>query len=46
MLKERLKGITLFRELSKEEIDVVASVLEEAFNKKGSVIWEEGTPEQ
>ncbi len=46
MLKERLKGITLFRELSGQEIDVVASVLEEAFYKKGSVVWEEGTPEQ
>ena len=39
--KERLKGITLFKELSDEEIEVVASILDEAFYKKGSMIWEE-----
>lgn len=44
--KDRLKEITLFRELSDEDIEIVASVLEEAFYKKGSVIWEEDTPEQ
>ena len=44
--KDRLKEITLFRELSDEDIEVVASVLEEGFYKKGSVIWEEGTAEQ
>lgn len=44
--KDKLKEITLFRELSDEDIEVVASVLEEAFYKKGSVVWEEGTPEQ
>jgi CRP-like cAMP-binding protein len=41
-----MKEITLFRELSNEDIDVVASVLKEEFYKKGSVVWEEGTPEQ
>ncbi|MDH4029043.1 MAG: cyclic nucleotide-binding domain-containing protein [Nitrospirota bacterium] len=46
MLKERLKEISLFRELSNDEINVVASVLKEEFYKKGSVIWEEDTPEQ
>lgn len=44
--KDRLKEITLFRELSDEDIKIVASVLEESFYKKGSVVWEEGTPEQ
>ncbi len=44
--KDRLKEITLFRELSDEDIEVVASVLEEGFYKKGSVVWEEDTPEQ
>ena len=44
--KDRLREITLFRDLSDEDIEVVASVLEEAFYKKGSVVWEEGTAEQ
>ena len=44
--KDKLKEITLFRDLSDEDIDVVASVLEEGFYKKGSVVWEEDTPEQ
>ncbi|GBE04255.1 MAG TPA: cyclic nucleotide-binding domain-containing protein [Nitrospirae bacterium] len=44
--KDRLREITLFRDLSDEDIEVVASVLEEAFHKKDSVIWEEGTAEQ
>lgn len=44
--KDRLKETTLFKELSDEEIDKVSTVLEEAFYKKGSTIWEEGAPEQ
>ena len=44
--KERLKEITLFRELSEDDIEVIARVLEEAFYHKGTVIWKEGTPEQ
>ncbi len=44
--KERLKEITLFRDLSDDEIEVIASVLKEAFYKKGSMVWEEGTSEQ
>ena len=44
--KDRLKEVTLFRDLSDEDIEVVASVLEEAFYKKGAVVWEEDTPEQ
>ncbi len=39
--KERLKEITLFKELSDEEIDIVASFLEEESYKKGSMVWEE-----
>lgn len=44
--KERLKGITLFKELSDEELDIVSSILEEAFYKKGSRVWEENAPAQ
>lgn len=44
--KDRLKEITLFRELSDKEIGVIAAVLEEAFYKKGSTIWEEDASEQ
>ena len=44
--KDRLKEINLFKDLSAEEIDSVASVLEDAFYKKGAVIWEEGSAEQ
>ena len=44
--KERLKEVTLFRELSDGDIEVVGSVLKEAFYKQGSVVWEEDTPEQ
>ncbi len=44
--KDRLKEMNIFKDLSAEEIDSVASVLEEAFYKKGDKIWEEGAPEQ
>lgn len=44
--KERLKGITLFKALSDEELDIVSSFLEEEFYKKGSHIWEENAPAQ
>jgi CRP-like cAMP-binding protein len=44
--KDRLKEITLFKELSEEEIEKVLTALEDAFYKKGSTIWEEGAPEQ
>ncbi len=44
--KDRLKEITLFRELSDDDIEVIASELKEAFYEKGSVVWEEGTHEQ
>lgn len=44
--KDRLKEMTLFKGLSADEIDKVAPVLEEAFYKKGDIIWEEGAPEQ
>lgn len=44
--KDRLKEMTLFKKLTEDEIDKVSSVLEEAIYKKGSIIWEEGSPEQ
>jgi CRP/FNR family transcriptional regulator len=44
--KDRLKEMTLFKKLSDDEIEKVSSVLEEAIYKKGSIIWEEGAPEQ
>lgn len=44
--KERLKQVTLFRELSDKEIETVGGLLEEAFFNKGSLVWEEGAAEQ
>ncbi len=44
--KDRLKEITLFKELSENEIEKVASILDEAIYKKGSNVWEEGAGEQ
>jgi CRP-like cAMP-binding protein len=44
--KDRLKKITLFRELSDSDIEKVGSILEEAFFNKGSMVWEEGVTEQ
>lgn len=44
--KDRLKKMTLFKGLSDDEIEKVIPVLEEAFYKKGAVIWEEGAAEQ
>lgn len=44
--KERLKEMSLFKDISDEEIELVASVLEEGFYKKGSKIWEENAPAQ
>lgn len=45
-MKDRLRKINLFKELSNEELEVVTSLLQEEEYKKGSVIWEENTPEQ
>ena len=36
----------LFKELSDDEIEKVASILDEAIYKKGSNVWEEGSAEQ
>ncbi len=44
--KDRLKEMTLFKELSDDEIEKVASILDEAIYKKGSNVWEEGSGEQ
>ena len=44
--KDRLKEVPLFKGLSDEEIEKIAHVLDEALYKKGSTIWEEGSPEQ
>jgi CRP-like cAMP-binding protein len=44
--KDRLKNITLFRDLSDSDIENVGALLEESFFNKGSVVWEEGAPEQ
>ena len=38
--------MTLFKDLSDEEIELVGSVLKEEFYKKGAVIWEENAPAQ
>ena len=42
----RLKEISLFKEFSQEELEKISTVLSEEFYQKGSVIWEEESPEQ
>jgi CRP/FNR family transcriptional regulator len=42
----RLKEISLFRDFSQEELERISNMLSEEFYQKGSVIWEEGSPEQ
>jgi CRP/FNR family transcriptional regulator len=44
--KDRLKEMKLFKELSDNEIEKVASILDEAIYKKGANVWEEGAAEQ
>ncbi len=44
--KDRLKEMKLFKELSDDEIEKVASILDEAIYKKASNVWEEGSGEQ
>ena len=44
--KDRLKEMKLFKELSDDEIEKVASILDEAIYKKGANVWEEGSAEQ
>jgi CRP/FNR family cyclic AMP-dependent transcriptional regulator len=44
--RQRLKEISLFKEFTEEELNVMAPMLSEEFYKKGKVIWEEGSPEQ
>ena len=42
----RLKEISLFKEFSQEELEKISTMLSEEFYRKGSVIWEEESPEQ
>lgn len=42
----QLKKITLFKDLSNEELKKVSRIIREATYRKGDVIWEEGSPEQ
>ncbi len=43
---KRLKEISLFKDLSEDEVEKVKSLLTEAFYPKGAVIWEEDSHEQ
>jgi len=42
----RLKKISLFKDLTNDELKKVKSIIKEATFKKGDMIWKEGTPEQ
>jgi CRP/FNR family transcriptional regulator len=44
--RQRLKEITLFKDFTEDELNMIAPVLSEEFYNKGNVIWEEGSPEQ
>jgi CRP-like cAMP-binding protein len=43
---ERLKKVALFRDFSEEELERISHILKEALYPKGTLIWEEGSPEQ
>jgi len=43
---KRLKEITIFKNLSEEELEKVSSIVKEVFYPKGTVIYEEGSVEQ
>lgn len=43
---KRLKNVDLFKEFSEADLKKVKPLLKEAAYSKGSVIWEEGSPEQ
>jgi len=43
---ERLKKITLFKDLSKSELKKVSKIIKEITFRKGAVIWEEGSLQQ
>ncbi len=42
----RLKKISLFKDLSNDELKKVSKLFKEKTVRKGEVIWEEGSPEQ
>lgn len=42
----RLKKISLFKDLTNDELKKVQSIIKEATFKKGDMIWNEGNPEQ
>ena len=42
----RLKKISLFRDLTNDELKKVSKLIKEKSFRKGAVIWEEGSPEQ
>ncbi|MBI5055768.1 MAG: cyclic nucleotide-binding domain-containing protein [Nitrospirae bacterium] len=42
----RLKEVTLFKEFTQEELEKISTMMKEAFYPKGTVVWEEDSPEQ
>ncbi|MBI5408923.1 MAG: cyclic nucleotide-binding domain-containing protein [Nitrospirae bacterium] len=42
----RLKEVSLFKDFSQEELEKVSSMMKESFYPKGSVVWDEDSPEQ
>jgi len=42
----RLKKISLFKDLTNDELKKVSKLIKEKSVRKGGVIWEEGSPEQ
>jgi CRP-like cAMP-binding protein len=42
----RLKKISLFNDLTNDELKKVKSIIKESTFRKGDMIWKEGTPEQ
>ena len=44
--RQRLKEMTLFKDFTEDELNMIAPVLSEEFYSKGNVIWEEGSSEQ
>lgn len=42
----RLKKISLFKDLTNDELKKVQAIIKEATFKKGDMIWKEGNPEQ
>lgn len=43
---QRLKEISLFKDLSNDELKKVKNIIKELTFRKGAMIWEEGSPQQ